>query len=350
MKKYQGARRLGKRVLLLACVVCAASLFGAAGKSSQEPENASAASSPQGEGSLAIENDSELPATHLGATYEMQFRARGGTAPLRWRVRKGELPPGVKLDDSGLLHGRAERSGEFQFSVLVTDDRAQDAVLKAFLLRVRSDTETRDAAPPQDEHGIVIETDSELPDTYPHARFEMRFRAHGGISGMHWKLLKGALPQGIKLEDDGLLHGEPENAGEFQFTVAVTDVRADQAAVQKGFVLRVLSALSLNWKNPARVNGNRIEGTVEVSNATPDDMDLTFVAMAVASNGRGTAIGYQHFVLPKGTVAKELPFGETLPHGGYVIHVDAVGEVPRKNLIYRKWMETPGPLQVMVGP
>ena len=66
--------------------------------------------------------------------------------------------------------------------------------------------------------------------------------------------------------------------------------------------------------------------------------------------GAATAIGYQHFVLPKGTLAKELPFGETLPHGGYVIHVDAVGEVAPKNLIYRKWMETPGPLQVTVGP
>ena len=36
--------------------------------------------------------------------------------------------------------------------------------------------------------------------------------------------------------------------------------------------------------------------------------------------------------------------------GGYVVHVDAVGEVAAKNLIYRERMETPGPLQVTVGP
>jgi hypothetical protein len=206
------------------------------------------------------------------------------------------------------------------------------------------------ASAPQDEHGIVIENDSPLPDTFPRGRYEIRLHAHGGISPLHWKLLKGALPPGIRLEDEGLLHGEAERSGEFEFTVAATDSRGEPAAVQKGFVIRVLSALNLNWKNPARVSGNRIEGSVEVSNATPDDMDLTFIAMAVAANGRGTAIGYQHFVLPKGTLAKELPFGEILPHGGYVIHVDAVGEVPPKNLIYRKWMETPAPLQVTVGP
>jgi hypothetical protein len=108
--------------------------------------------------------------------------------------------------------------------------------------------------------------------------------------------------------------------------------------------------MTLNWKAPAHVNGNRIEGSAEVSNTTPDDMDLTFVVLAVAANGRATAIGYQHFVLRRGTISKELPFGEALPNGGYVVHVDAVGEVPPKNLIYRERLQTPAPLQVTVGP
>ena len=201
----------------------------------------------------------------------------------------------------------------------------------------------------QGDGGLVIENDSELPDTYPHGPYELRFRAHGGISVLHWRLQKGSLPPGIKLEDDGLLHGQAERAGEFQFTVSVSDGRPERA-VQKAFVLRVRSALTLNWKAPARVNGNRIEGSVEVSNTTPNDMDLTFIVLAVAENGRATAIGYQHFVLRRGTIAKELPFGETLPHGGYVVHADAVGEVALKKLIYRERMQTPSALQVTVGP
>jgi hypothetical protein len=197
---------------------------------------------------------------------------------------------------------------------------------------------------------LIIETDSDLPDTYPRAYYEIRFRAHGGVPAYRWKLEKGALPPGIRLEVDGLLHGQPERSGEFQFTVSATDSASPPQAVQKGFTLRVRSALSLNWSTPAHVNGNRIEGSVTVSNTMPDDMDLTFVAMAIAENGRGTAIGYQHFVLRRGTQGMELPFGDTLPNGGYVIHVDVVGEVLPKNLIYREYVETPARLQVAVGP
>lgn len=205
------------------------------------------------------------------------------------------------------------------------------------------------AAPQQNDRGLVIENDSDLPDTFPRATYEIRFRAHGGISVLHWKLEKGAIPPGLKLEDDGFLHGSPERSGEFQFTVSVTDGNHQQG-VQKGFVLRVRSALSLEWKTAAHVTGNRIDGTVDVSNTTPDDMDLTFYVLAIAENGRATAIGYQHFVLRRGTLTMELPFGETLPHGGYVVHVDAVGEVAPKNVIYRESLQTPSPLQVTVSP
>ncbi len=208
----------------------------------------------------------------------------------------------------------------------------------------------QEEAPAPGETELVIESDSELPDTFPQAPYQFRFQARGGVSVLHWRVEKGALPPGMKLEDDGLLHGKAERVGEFQFAVAVRDGSQPPQAVQKGFVLRVRSALSLKWKTPARVSGNRIEGSAEVSNTTPDDIDLTFIVVAVPDNGRATAIGYQHFTLRRGTFEKELPFGETLPHGGYVVHVDAVGEVAAKNLIYRDRLQTPGQLQVAVGP
>ena len=216
--------------------------------------------------------------------------------------------------------------------------------------RPRQSQTQETTAPGQRENELVIETESELPDTYPQADYQFRFRARGGVPALHWRLEKGTLPPGITLEADGLLHGKPERVGEFQFLVSVRDGSQPQQAVQKGFLLRVRSALSLKWKTLAHVTGSRIEGSVEVSNTTPDDIDLTFIVMAVQGNGRATAIGYQRVVLRGGTVEQELPFGETLPHGGYVVHVDAVGEVAAKNLIYRDRLQTPGALQVSVGP
>lgn len=206
------------------------------------------------------------------------------------------------------------------------------------------------AASAQEQGGLVIENDSDLPDTYPHANYELRFRAHGHYGGIHWHLEKGAIPPGLKLEEDGLLHGQPERTGEFEFTLAAWEGGRKDEAVEKGFTLRVHSALVLNWKKYAEVRGNRIDGSAEVTNTTPDDVDLTFIAVALPPNGRAVAIGYQHFVLPRGTIGKELPFGDTLPHGGYVVRLDAVGEVAAKKEIYREFLQTPDQLHIAVGP
>ncbi len=79
-------------------------------------------------------------------------------------------------------------------------------------------------------------------------------------------------------------------------------------------------------------------------------MDLTFDVKAVAENGRATEIGYQHFPLKRGTIGMTLPFGETLPHGAYVVYVNVNGEVAKRNAIYKQRMQTPAALQVVVGP
>jgi hypothetical protein len=115
-------------------------------------------------------------------------------------------------------------------------------------------------------------------------------------------------------------------------------------------VIKVVEALTVVWKVPAHVNANRIEGSVEVSNATVDDVDLTFDVKAVAQDGRATEIGYQHFPLKRGTIGMALPFGENLPYGSYVVYVNVNGEIAKRNAIYKQQMKTPAALLVAVGP
>jgi hypothetical protein len=200
------------------------------------------------------------------------------------------------------------------------------------------------------DEGLVIEP-AELPATYPHGTYQVNFHARGNyVPVLHWRVESGALPPGIKLEENGVLHGEAERAGEFQFVVAVRDGDNPQQAVQRKLLIKVVEGITLAWKVPAHVTGNRIDGSVEVSNTTADDMDLTFDVKAVAENGRATEIGYQHFPLKRGTIGMALPFGETLPHGAYVVYVNLVGEVAKRNAIYRERVQTPTALQVVVGP
>ena len=198
---------------------------------------------------------------------------------------------------------------------------------------------------------FAIMTASGLPRTYPHAVYQVNLEARGEYGPvLHWKFESGKLPPGIMLDDSGLLHGDPSETGEYHFVVSVTDSGKPQQVVKKEFTLKITAAMNLVWKTPAHVSGNRIAGSVEVSNTTADDVDLTFIVLAVAENGRATAIGYQHFTIPSGTVSQKLDFGESLPHGGYVVHVDVVGEVPKRNVIYRERLQTAAALQVIVGP
>lgn len=200
------------------------------------------------------------------------------------------------------------------------------------------------------EGGLAI-TPTELPNTYPQGSYEVHFDGQGNfVPTLHWRVQSGALPAGIKLEENGLLHGGAERAGEFHFVISVKDGSQPQQVVQREFTIKVVEAMTVAWKTPAHVTGNRIDGSVEVSNTTADDIDLTFDVKAVAEDGRATEIGYQHFPLKKGTAAMALPFGETLPYGAYVIYVNVAGEVAKRNAIYRQQMQTPGPLQVVVGP
>jgi hypothetical protein len=216
--------------------------------------------------------------------------------------------------------------------------------------KTAADKTARDETGQDNDNGLVI-WPAELPTTYPQGPYLVNFQARGNyVPVLHWRVERGALPPGIKLEDSGVLRGEAERAGEFQFVVAVRDGGNPQQAVQRGFVIKVVEAITLKWKVPAHVTANRIDGSVEVSNTTVDDMDLTFDVKAVAEDGRATEIGYQRFPLKRGTIGMTLPFGETLPHGAYVVYVNVNGEVAKRNAIYKEQMQTPGPLQVVVGP
>jgi hypothetical protein len=214
----------------------------------------------------------------------------------------------------------------------------------------RNQTTTKQATTKNDQNGMVIEP-GELPGTYPHGLYQVNLRARGNfVPVLQWKVEKGALPPGISLDENGVLHGEALRAGEFQFVVTVRDGGKPQQVVQKEFVIKVLEAITVAWKVPAHVNANRIEGSVEVTNATVDDVDLTFDVKAVAEDGRATEIGYQHFPLKKGTIGMALPFGENLPHGAYVVYVNVNGEIAKRNAIYKRRLQTPAALQVLVGP
>jgi len=62
-----------------------------------------------------------LPNAYLRQHYEVHLEARGGITPLRWEVTEGALPAGVVLGQDGILSGAPTETGEFRFTVTLTD-------------------------------------------------------------------------------------------------------------------------------------------------------------------------------------------------------------------------------------
>jgi hypothetical protein len=123
--------------------------------------------------------------------------------------------------------------------------------------------------------------------------------------------------------------------GSFEFAAIVRDNSRPPKEEKKTFILRTEVPLTVDWKDKAHVDGQRIDGSITVSNHTGRDFDLTFIVLAVNDIGRATAIGYQHYSLKRDTQNMELPFGESLSPGNYVVNVDVVGEEPKSNNIFR---------------
>jgi len=192
--------------------------------------------------------------------------------------------------------------------------------------------------------------DEPLPPFEAGVDFHAILHASGGVPPYVWSLVDGDLPDGINLSPEGLLSGRPTKNGTFTFTLKVEDSGRPSHSITKEFHAVVTAALLLEWNQPPKVHDNRIDGVIQVSNSSKDIFDLTVVIVAVAENGRATAIGYEHFPLKPGTTNFQIPFGNTLPHGGYVIHADAIAEIVARNAILRQRLQTPQPLQVVVGP
>jgi hypothetical protein len=191
---------------------------------------------------------------------------------------------------------------------------------------------------------------STLDKGFLRQQYRFQLASDGGITPLHWKVATGSLPPGLTLSDDGLITGAPTATGNFAIVLTITDSGKPPRQLNYPLTMEVVAPMLLDWKPAPKINGTRIEGGLKVSNQTGVDFDLTVIVMAVAEDGRATAIGYQHFTLKPQTIDFPIPFGENLPWGAYQINADAVAEVASTNVIYRARLVSNGRLRLIQGP
>jgi hypothetical protein len=133
------------------------------------------------------------------------------------------------------------------------------------------------------------------------------------------------------------------------FILKVEDSAVPAHSITKQYQAEVAAPLLLEWLDSPKVHDDRIEGTAQVSNGSKEAFDLTVIIMAVADNGRATVLCYQHFELKAGSTNVRIPFGSALGWGGYVVHADAIAEIPKRNAILRQRLQTQT-LQIVQAP
>lgn len=179
---------------------------------------------------LAFLGSTLLPEAVVGRPYSRRFEVSGGSAPYRWRLASGSLPPGITLDPaSGLLSGTPSSAGQFLFSVEVTDNTSA-AATQRFTLKV---TEARPARAP-----LEIATPPGLGRATVGTDYSVELRAMGGAPPYTWSLASGSLPAGLALDETrGIMSGVPNSAGQFKFGLQVAD--AERATAGATFLLEV---------------------------------------------------------------------------------------------------------------
>lgn len=154
----------------------------------------------------------ELSVGNVGSTYLQYLDAAAGYPPYTWTITLGSLPPGLVLNNSGIISGTPTVAGSYTFTMKVTDQIGGNDV-QAFYLQI------------DDVINPTITTTT-LPSVLVGTVYNETIEANGGTPPYTFSLIVGSLPAGITLSSGGILSGTPTIPGNYSFTIQVDDDNA----------------------------------------------------------------------------------------------------------------------------
>ena len=249
-----------------------------------------------------------LPSAIMGESYKATFTVSGGTAPYRFTVATGQLPPGILLTPTtGTISGIPIKAGSFTFTISAADQESQSgthsfqitvakapavvvtvspataSMLSAGTLQfsalvgntsnatvtwsastgtisnaglyqapmvsgntTATVTATSAADPTKSATASVTITPpplhlttTSLSSATAGVTYSNPLSASGGTPPYTWALISGALPAGIALQSTGSLSGTSAQAGQFNFTVQLSDSSSPKLTASQPFTLTV---------------------------------------------------------------------------------------------------------------
>lgn len=250
-------------------------------------------------GCSVIDLTPTLPGGQVGNAYTQPLTAQGGLEPYSFGVVSGNLPPGIDLSVEGVLNGTPTQGGSFTFTVAATDASTCFGQ-REYTLTIGS-CEPMTILPTTLEAGMVG------------VAYDQLLSAQGGTAPFTFTLSSGALPAGVTFSPGGELTGTPTEAGDFSFTINVSDATGCQG--QRGYVLTVAPACLTITLSSALAEGRTAIPYQQILSASGGTSPYTF-AVTTGALPSGLALSPTGTLAGTPTVAGQSVFTVTATDAG----------------------------------
>jgi len=180
---------------------------------------------------LAITTTSPLPAATIGTPYNQTLTADGGAGGYSWSVTAGtSLPSWLQLSAAGALSGTPPPTTVTASVSVAVTDTSNATALATLTLPVKLTITTSGLA------------NGAIGDSY-----SQTLAGAGGTPPYSWSVTTGTLPNGLTPPSgaSGAISGKPTQAGQFQFTIQLSDSSSPQNTTTKQFTITIANALAV---------------------------------------------------------------------------------------------------------
>jgi hypothetical protein len=204
------------------------------------------------------------PVGYTGQAYSWAFTGAGGCGPAlpyMFKVLSGSLPPGLTLDQSGLVHGTPTQIGDYSFWLQLSDENPPSA---SWCVPKTAEREMTISI----RTGLNINQNALNPKgAFVNQPYSFQLTAQGASTSPTWSVVSGALPAGMTLNTStGLISGTPTATGAYTFKVQIADGGRTDAET---YTLTVVEPLKVAANPAAAEAGLPFQLALQASGGSP---------------------------------------------------------------------------------
>jgi len=176
---------------------------------------------------------SSLPLLVVGQTWEWDLMPKGGKGPLMWSDPTNSLPPGLMIDDNGVISGTPTTAGSYPVTLSVTDADGNTTTYDCATLMVNE--------PDAPQIDCIAEPSDSILDGFVGIPYVFEVTAPGGAVPYTWAVQ--GLPPGLSLVPDATdttkatISGTPTTKGPYSVDITVTDANGVETMINCGDLL-----------------------------------------------------------------------------------------------------------------